>query len=85
MEVGLFNNANFLQRVIRSLSTINPIPNPTPQEINILNNLLLIINNWEKATGHKIKNPEANIRGTVKIEQNGVNASTGVRTQPALN
>ena len=71
MELGLFNNANFLQRVIRSLSTINPIPNPTPQEIDILNNVLLIINNWEKATGHKIKNPESNITGTVRILQNG--------------
>ena len=25
-----------------------------------------IINNWEKATGHKIKNPESNITGTTK-------------------
>jgi hypothetical protein len=79
MELGLFNNSNFLQRVIRSLSTINPIVNPTPQEINILNNMLLIINNWEKATGHKIKNPESNINGTVKILQNGLKA------QPVLN
>jgi hypothetical protein len=71
MELGLFNDANFLQRVLRSLSTINPVTNPapTPQEISILNNLLLIVNNWEKATGHRIKNPEANITGSVRIQQ----------------
>jgi hypothetical protein len=70
MELGLFNDANFLQRVIRSLSTINPITNPVPsaQEINILNNMLLIINNWEKATGHRIKNPESSITGTVRVQ-----------------
>jgi len=81
-ELGLFNNANFLQRIIRSLSTINPIvnPTPTPQEINILNNMLLIINNWEKATGHKIKNPEASITGTVKVQQNGA----GVKQQQVV-
>jgi hypothetical protein len=76
MELGLFNDANFLQRVIRSLSTINPITNPVPsaQEINILNNMLLIINNWEKATGHRIKNPEASITGTVRVQQTSLPA-----------
>jgi hypothetical protein len=83
MELGLFNNSNFLQRVMRSLSTINPIPNPTPQEIDILNNLLLIINNWEKATGHRIKNPEANITGTVRVQQNGL-PQNGVAAKPKV-
>ncbi|MEO8151360.1 MAG: hypothetical protein ABI723_27255 [Bacteroidia bacterium] len=47
-------------------------PNPSdPANVNIesatLNDLLTIINNWEKATGHRIKNPEGNIIGTVRI------------------
>ncbi len=82
MELGLFNNSNFIQRVLRCQSAINPIPNPTPQEIDILNNLLLIINNWEKATGHRIKNPEASITGTVRIQQPQAN---GVKPQPVMN
>ena len=70
IELGLFNNANFLSRVIRSQATISPItPVATPQEIEILNNMLLIINNWEKATGHRIKNPEAKLSGTLKLDQ----------------
>ena len=39
------------------------------QEFEYLNQLIMIINNWEKATGHKIKNRESNINGTVKIAQ----------------
>ena len=81
MELGLFNNSNFIQRVLRSQSTINPIVNPTPQEIDILNNLLLIINNWEKATGHRIKNPEANISGTVRVQPK----QTVVKPQTVMN
>lgn len=70
VELGGFNNANFLQRVIRSQATVNPIaPAATPQETAILDNILLIINNWEKATGHRIKNPETRINGAIKIEQ----------------
>lgn len=73
-ELGLFNNADVLRRIIRSHSTVNPInPLPTPQEIEIMNNLLLIINNWERATGHRIKNPEANITGTLRVQQTGGN------------
>jgi hypothetical protein len=43
-----------------------------------LNDLLQIINNWEKATGHKIKNPESKITGTVKVQQNGMKPATAV-------
>jgi hypothetical protein len=47
-----------------------------------MNDFLTVINNWEKATGHRIKNPEANIRGTVSIQQQPTN---GVRPQIANN
>jgi len=44
-----------------------------------LSDLLLIINNWEKATGHRIKNPDtAGIAGTVKIHPNGKPHGDGV-------
>ena len=66
------------------LSSLNPGVLPSINS-DYMNNFLTVINNWEKATGHRIKNPEGNIRGTVKIQQNGVSTSTGVKTQPALN
>ena len=44
--------------------------------------MLLIINNWEKATGHRIKNPEANITGSVRVQPQQTN---GVKPQPVMN
>jgi hypothetical protein len=72
VELGIFNDSNFINRIVRSLSTINPIPGDTTMERNMLNNLLLIINNWEKATGHRIKNPGTpSVNGMMKVQQNG--------------
>ncbi len=53
------------------LTSLNPPPLvfPTPQQINYMNDFLTVINYWEKATGHRIKNPQANIRGTVTVAQ----------------
>lgn len=46
---------------------------------NALIDILTVINNWEKATGHKIKNRESNIAGVVRIAQqargNGVSVN----------
>jgi hypothetical protein len=78
IELGDYNPVNEAQ--VRSIiesqipGSVSPI-----QDRQALTDLLLIINNWEKATGHKIKNPEANITGTVRIQQNGV------KGQPAMN
>lgn len=84
IELGLFNTADFIERILRSLTTINvPNPVPTAQEKSIMNNLLLIINNWEKATGHRIKNPEANITGTVRVQAPQGNGS--VKAKPVMN
>ena len=80
IETGLLNNGNQIERILRSRTTVNPNnPQTTTQEIAIMDNLLLILNNWEKATGHRIKNPQANITGSVKIQQNGV------KMQPVMN
>jgi hypothetical protein len=78
IEAGTFEVTNWLQRSIES-QTPAGIAVATPQQAAALVDLLTIINNWEKTTGHRIKNPEANITGTVKIQQNGM------RVQPVMN
>ncbi len=60
------------------LSSLNP-GTAASIDSDYMNNFLTVINNWEKATGHKIKNPEANIRGTVSVRSNGA------KTQAATN
>ncbi|HZI53293.1 MAG TPA: hypothetical protein VFD56_06315 [Chitinophagaceae bacterium] len=57
------------------LSSLDPGKTPTINS-DYMNNFLTVINNWEKATGHKIKNPEANVRGTVSVRSNGVRATS---------
>jgi hypothetical protein len=77
LEIGTYleSTAN-LQTM---LSSLNP---GTLASINsdYMNAFLTVINNWEKATGHRIKNPEGNITGTVKIQQ-----PNGVSVRPAMN
>jgi hypothetical protein len=77
IELGDYdNNETEVTTIIKS--QVNNLPQNDPHR-QALNDLLQIINNWEKATGHKIKNPEANVMGTVKVQQNGAKA------QPAMN
>ncbi len=81
IEFGTFEliaPAVWIRRVIES-QTILGAPLASPAQRAALIDLLLVINNWEKATGHKIKNPEGNITGTVRIQPNGVKA------QPVIN
>jgi hypothetical protein len=75
IELGDYspNNEVIVTTIIKSQKDNLPQTDPNRQA---LNELLLIINNWEKATGHKIKNPEANITGTVKVQQNGMKPVT---------
>ena len=80
---GVLDNEAVMQIILSSLNPPPAIP-PATAFIDYMKDFLTIINNWEKATGHRIKNPEANIRGTVKVQQNGV-SSNGVKSQPALN
>jgi hypothetical protein len=77
VEVGSdMENVGVVQTM---LSSLNPGVIPTVYS-DYMNNFLTVINNWEKATGHRIKNPEGNITGTVKIQPNGIKS-----TKPALN
>ncbi len=64
IEVGGFLDDDTIMQDILSSLTIN---NPPPVYPIYMTDLLTIINNWEKATGHRIKNPEANVRGTVSL------------------
>jgi len=65
-ELGDYTDDVEVRAIIESQT---PSSTSTPAQRQALNDLLQIINNWEKATGHRIKNPEANIRGTVSIAQ----------------
>ncbi len=69
----------WIRRVIESQTT-NGGPLASQEQLDALTDLLTVVNNWEKATGHRIKNPDANITGTVRIQPNGVK-----QTQTALN
>ena len=75
---GILNDKDWINGM---LSTADPNTAASPSQKAFMNSFLIVINNWEKATGHRIKNPEANILGTVKLQQNG----SAARTAPALN
>jgi len=76
LEAGGYLDTNATVQTM--LSSLNPGNLPSIDS-DYMNYFLLVINNWEKATGHKIKNPESNISGTVRLQANGM------KMQPALN
>ena len=76
-DYNLPNEAN-VRRIIEAQTPLLAPP-ATAAEQQALTDLLLIINNWEKATGHRIKNPDATLTGTVRVQSNGVKA------QPVMN
>ncbi len=71
IEFETFEVPNWLQLAIES-QTPTGQPLATVEQSLALVDLLTIINNWEKATGHRIKNPSANITGSVKVQANGI-------------
>ncbi|MBL0026967.1 MAG: hypothetical protein IPO98_19145 [Saprospiraceae bacterium] len=78
VETGSFlENTSWVDGMLKSIS-------PTQEEY--MNHFLTIINNWEKATGHIIKNQAANIKGSVIVQQNGVHATNEWKyAKPAMN
>ena len=74
-EGGVFDDPARMPDIFRSLIP----PGGTDEDKNFMSDFLTVINNWEKATGHKIKNTEANIIAKVKVQQNGT------KVQPVLN
>lgn len=79
---GLLDDSAWVGRMLSSLNP--PVPSPLSLEGNFMNAFLTVINNWEKATGHKIKNPDANISGTVKVQPSTANGSV-IKQKVALN
>ena len=80
IELGDYNLELPVRRIIES-QTPSMAGVATPADRDALNDLLLIINNWENATGHRIKNPEGNVTGTVKVQP----STNGIHRTPALN
>ena len=71
IEFGTLEVPSWLQQSIES-QTPTGAPIATTEQSLALVDMLTIINNWEKATGHRIKNPSANITGSVKVKSNGM-------------
>jgi hypothetical protein len=65
IELGDYSNEGTVTDIV--LAQVNSGPTDPPRLA--LNDLLLIINNWEKATGHKIKNPQFAVNGSVKVDR----------------
>jgi hypothetical protein len=83
IEFGTFELSSPVLWIRRTIESQTPAGSllATPEQSAALIDLLTIINNWEKATNHRIKNPEANITGSVKIQPSGMIKTT----KPALN
>lgn len=78
IEAGdVLDNPAVMQTILSSLNPPPAVP-PAPQFVRYMTDFLTVINNWEKATGHRIKNPESNILGTVRVQQNGVKATAAL-------
>lgn len=80
---GLLDDSAWVGRMLSSLNP--PVPTPLSLEGNFMNAFLTVINNWEKATGHKIKNPEANITGSVKMQPVSSANGGALKQKAALN
>ena len=65
IEFGDYNVETDVRTIIESQTPGSP---STPAQKQALNDILLIINNWEKATGHRIKNPESSISASLRMK-----------------
>jgi hypothetical protein len=66
IENGAFN-PNQLATVTLIIQALVPGSGATPEQVQMLNSILLAINNWELVTGHNIKGFDATIKGGVKL------------------
>ena len=78
---GVLDDSAFVVLMLNSLRT-SPPTGVTATHVTYMRSFLGAINNWEKATGHKIKNTEANLKVTAKVQQNGLGR---LQQQPATN
>jgi len=77
IELGDYNDQTAVRRIIESQTT-TLFPVATLPEQQALTDILSIINNWEKATGHKIKNPEIKAAAAVRVQTNGALVPQGL-------
>lgn len=84
LEAGGYLNTN--ANVQTMLSSLNP-GTPIGPDSDYMNYFLLVINNWEKATGHKIKNVEAGVTASMRVQQNGNGspATTSLKPRSVVN
>lgn len=76
---GTLDNQGTMQNILTSL---NPPFIPSLNS-NYMEDFLSIINNWERATGHQLKNPEARLTAAVKVSENGHKPQLHPKVQPA--
>lgn len=85
---GVFDEPVRMQRLLRSLvqPTTSITTLPANDDMNFMSDLLTVINNWEKATGHKIKLSDTGYVASVRVQQNGQSAQRAAQpAQPAMN
>jgi hypothetical protein len=88
----IFNNPARMSTILRSLVPQVPppiVPPPATENMNLMSDLLTVINNWEKATGHKIKLSDTGYVASVRVQQNGQSVQRTIQpaqpVQPAMN
>jgi hypothetical protein len=65
IEHGDYNPAKTANVTAIVMALVPPFGTPT--QIQTLNSILLIINNWERVTGHRIKTMETPVVGNVRV------------------
>lgn len=81
IEFGDYNPENESQVSAIITSQAKGLTSADPNR-QALADLLAIINNWEKATGHRIKNPEVRLNGQVQVIRQPLVAQPKTNTTP---
>lgn len=79
---GVFDNPARMPTLLKSL--VPPVPPVATDDMNLMSDFLTVINNWEKATGHKIKLSDTGYAASVRV-QPSVAPATARPAQPAMN
>ena len=64
---SLLISPDWVENMLMSMAPVGGSIPPPSVHSYYMNLFLTVINNWEKATGHRIKNPEAAFNGTLRI------------------
>lgn len=71
IEFGTFESSGITLWIQGTIESQTPLGSAaaTPEQSDALRDLLIVINNWEKTTGHPIKVREPNQNGAVRVAQ----------------